>query len=57
MADSPNASLNAWNLSAVFYQRLAHAELYLVYGDANALSTAPQFIIKFIRYLGAEKGT
>jgi len=57
VADSPNASLNAWNLSAVFYQRLAHAELYLVYGDANALSTAPQFIIKFIRYLGAEKGT
>mgnify|MGYP001214898083 CR=1 FL=1 len=55
--DSPNASFNAWNLSAAFYQRLAHAELYLVYGDANALSTAPQFIVKFIQYLGAEKGT
>jgi len=55
--DSPNMSFNAWNLSAAFYQRLAHAELYLVYGDANALSTAPQFIVKFIQYFGAEKGT
>lgn len=52
-----NPPLNAWNLSAAFYQRLPHAELYLVYGDANAFSTAPQFIIKFIQYLGAEKGT
>ncbi|HEV2260704.1 MAG TPA: sugar-binding protein [Candidatus Rubrimentiphilum sp.] len=52
-----NPSLGAWNLSAAFYQRLSHAELYAVYGDANAFSTAPQFIVKFIQYLGAEKGT
>jgi hypothetical protein len=53
----PNPFLNGWNLSAAFYRRLPHAELYLVYGDANAFSTAPQFIVKFIQYFGAEKGT
>lgn len=55
--DSANTALGVWNLSAAFYQRLPHGELYLVYGDANALSTAPQFIVKFIQYFGAEKGT
>lgn len=54
---APNPPLNAWNLSAAFYQRFPQGELYLVYGDANALTTAPQFIVKFIQYFGAEKGT
>jgi hypothetical protein len=37
--------------------RARKAELYLAYGDPNALTTAPQAILKLILYLGAEKGT
>jgi hypothetical protein len=46
-----------WNLSAAFHRRLPFAELYIAYGDASTVSTSPQFIIKFIRYVGADKGT
>jgi hypothetical protein len=52
-----NAALNAWNLSLAYHLRFAHNELYLVYGDANALNTAPRFVIKLIEYAGADKGT
>ncbi|MBC5829260.1 MAG: hypothetical protein GIW98_03580 [Candidatus Eremiobacteraeota bacterium] len=48
---------SAWNLSAAYYKRLPHDELYFVYGDANAFSTRPIFILKLIHYFGAEKGT
>ncbi|MDQ6827032.1 MAG: hypothetical protein M3Z14_07540 [Candidatus Eremiobacteraeota bacterium] len=48
---------SAWNLSAAYYKRLPHDELYLVYGDANAFSTRPIIILKLIHYFGAEKGT
>jgi len=48
---------NAWNVSGAFYRRFPHDELYLVYGDASAFSTAPQMIFKWIHYVGAEKGT
>jgi hypothetical protein len=47
----------AWNLSAAFHQKVPGGEVYVVYGDASAFSTAPGFIVKFIRYIGAEKGT
>ncbi|MDQ2681242.1 MAG: hypothetical protein M3Y21_09555 [Candidatus Eremiobacteraeota bacterium] len=46
-----------WNISAAYHKRLPHDELYLVYGDSSAFSTAPQFIMKWIHYIGAEKGT
>jgi hypothetical protein len=51
------SGLNAWNVSAAFYKRLPHDELYLVYGDASALYTKPALILKLIHYFGAEKGT
>lgn len=45
------------NVSAAYYLRLARSELYVAYGDPNALITAPQFIVKLILYAGADKGT
>ncbi|MHB8146362.1 MAG: DOMON domain-containing protein [Vulcanimicrobiaceae bacterium] len=52
----PPPTLNNWNLSAAYYQRWPHDELYIVYGDASQLSTVPQFVVKIIHYVGAEKG-
>ncbi len=48
---------SAWNLSFAFHHRTPHDELYFAYGDASQLSTLPQFVVKFIHYFGAEKGT
>lgn len=48
---------SAWNISAAFHQKVVGGEIYMAYGDASLLSTAPQFILKYIRYIGAEKGT
>jgi len=45
------------NVSLAFHKRLRHAEIYLAYGDPNALVTVPQAIFKVIYYGGAEKGT
>jgi hypothetical protein len=47
----------AWNLSFAYHHRSPHDELYLGYGDASQLSTTPGFIVKFIHYFGAQKGT
>ena len=47
----------AWNLSFSYHHRSPHDELYFAYGDASLLSTTPAFVIKFIHYFGAEKGT
>jgi hypothetical protein len=55
--DVPQAYVNAWNLSAAFHRRMPGGELYIVYGDAATVSTVPQFIVKFIKYVGADKGT
>ncbi|MFN2450063.1 MAG: hypothetical protein ABR508_09825 [Candidatus Baltobacteraceae bacterium] len=52
----PAPYMSAWNLSAAFYRRWPHDEFYAVYGDPSRLSTYPGFIIKFIHYVGAEKG-
>ena len=35
----------------------ARSELYLAYGNPNALTTVPQAIFKMIFYAGAAKGT
>jgi hypothetical protein len=53
---APSPYQNAWNVSAAYHRRLRYKELYLVYGDAGALSTTPQLIFKLIYYVGAEKG-
>ncbi|HET9095912.1 MAG TPA: hypothetical protein VFN37_04575 [Candidatus Baltobacteraceae bacterium] len=48
----------SWNLSAAYHRTFnGQSELYAVYGDASAFSTIPQFIIKWIRYFGAGKGS
>ena len=47
----------AWNLSAAYHHRSPHDEIYAGYGDASQLSTTPGFVLKFIHYFGAEKGT
>ncbi len=45
------------NLSAAYYKRFGPSELYVVYGDPNQLSTKPSFVVKYILYVGAQKGT
>lgn len=45
------------NVSVAYHERYAHSELYFAYGDPNALSTAPQLLLKLILYTGADKGT
>ena len=45
------------NVSFAYYRRMPHDELYVIYGDASATRTVPQFLVKFIHYFGAEKGT
>ncbi len=49
--------VNASNVSVAYYKRFGRGELYLVYGDPNALSTTPAMIAKYIFYVGAQKGT
>lgn len=53
----PPPYYDAWNVSGAYYRRFPQDELYLVYGDAGAFSTSPQFIVKWIHYFGAGKGT
>ena len=48
---------SAWNLSAAYHRKVPGGELYVVYGDAAALQTSPRFIVKYIKYFGADKGT
>jgi hypothetical protein len=54
---SPFDCVDAGNVSAAFHFLAAHNEWYVVYGSPNNLSTLPAFYVKWIRYLGAEKGT
>ncbi len=49
---------HGWNISAAYHRTFGGTnEIYAVYGDASAFSTVPQFIIKWIHYVGAGKGT
>jgi len=48
---------DAWNLSAAYHRKVPGGELYVVYGDAATFQTSPRFIIKYIKYFGADKGT
>jgi len=45
------------NVSIAYHLLTRHAELYIAYGNPNALITVPQAIFKVIFYAGAEKGT
>jgi hypothetical protein len=49
--------VNAGNVSAALHFLAAKNEFYLVYGSPNSLATTPALIFKWIRYIGAEKGT
>ncbi len=51
--------IDAGNVSAAFHflARNGHGELYVVYGDPNSLATKPALFVKYIRYIGAPKGT
>ncbi|MGB6518760.1 MAG: hypothetical protein WBE79_09695, partial [Candidatus Cybelea sp.] len=45
------------NVSIAYHLRLRTSELYIAYGNPNALTTVPQAIFKVIFYAGAAKGT
>ena len=55
--DPLNLYVDASNVSAAYYRRIGHGEIYFVYGDPNAVGTLPAAIVKYIFYLGAQKGT
>lgn len=54
---SPFDCVNAGNVSFAFHLLRARDEYYVVYGNPNALATTPALYVKWIRYIGAEKGT
>jgi hypothetical protein len=45
------------NLSFAYHKRFDHRELYIAYGNPSPLTTLPQFLVKIIDYVGADKGT
>ena len=53
----PASFYSASNVSVAYATHRQRDELYLVYGDAGAPSTKPAFILKYVYYLGGEKGT
>jgi hypothetical protein len=48
---------NDTNVSLAYALHRRRDELYVVYGDASALQTKPALIVKYVFYLGGEKGT
>jgi len=53
----PFGHVNAGNVSLAFHYLTRSNEFYFVYGDPNSLSTTPALFVKWIRYVGAPKGT
>ena len=49
--------VDASNVSVALHDRVGPDDVYLVYGDANALATPAQLLLKWVHYFGAEKGT
>lgn len=45
------------NLSFAYHKRFDHRELYVAYGNPSQLNSLPQFLVKLIDYIGADKGT
>ncbi len=54
---APFDYVDAGNVSFAFHFLAAKNEFYVVYGDPNSLATTPALFLKWIRYIGAEKGT
>lgn len=53
----PGCAIEAGNVSVAFHFLAARNEFYVVYGNPNSLATYPALFVKWIRYIGAEKGT
>lgn len=53
----PFGRVNAGNVSLAFHFLSRKDEFYVVYGDPNSLATTPALFLKWIRYVGAPKGT
>ncbi len=53
----PFAYVNAGNVTVAFHYLGSRNEFYVVYGDPNSLATTPALYVKWIRYIGAPKGT
>ncbi len=53
---TPLQYIDATNLSLAYYRRWSGNELYLAFGDPNQLATQHDWILKLIRYFGADKG-
>ena len=51
------APVNAGNVTVAFHLLSGKNEFYVVYGNANSLATTPALYLKWIRYIGAGKGT
>ena len=59
-ASAPDfTAVSGGNVSAAFHflARDGKSEFYAVYGDPNSFSTTPAIFLKYIRYIGAPKGT
>ena len=52
-----NCETRCANISLAYHLRLKNEELYAAYGNPNTLTTEPQAILKFIFYVGGQKGT
>lgn len=50
-------AIDAMNLTAAFHFLALRNEFYVVYGDPNQLSTEHALFLKWVRYIGAPKGT
>lgn len=53
----PGCLVDAGNVSLALHFLAARNEFYVVYGNPNNLATFPALYVKWIRYIGAEKGT
>ncbi len=54
---SPFDCVKAGNISIALHLLRASNELYAVYGNPNSLATQPTFVLKWIHYFGAQKGS
>ncbi len=54
---APPQYIDASNISFAYHRSFGRSEAYLVYGNPNSLATQPSLILKYIYYVGAEKGT
>lgn len=45
------------NVSFAYHKKFGKRELYVAYGNPSQIFTTPQFLIKIIDYVGADKGT